>query len=216
MVLRCRDKRRLCTVPWSRVIDFRSGANPAGQWLSASNAACRPYVEGWQMVCPAGEGPVAITYRFDAPARRRFAWAYVHASVREGPAGQPQRQATLQWSTDGRRWRRLARIAIPNTHLQWDGSIDGEVRFSRPARSVRLRIISDTPVSGFEFHGHLAERAADRDRLLITHRWREGERACAFEAPAGKRRYVVTCGSEPKDHAIEMRVSSRRRRSKSR
>jgi hypothetical protein len=182
------------------------------------------------MISPAGRGDVSVVFRFAAPAGGKFAWAYAHASLREGPpdscrAGptdQPAGQARLEWSDDGESWRDLSEIEISNTPRQWDCCIDGEVVFpaclpqvGRPAAvdAVYLRLTSRTAISGLEFHGHLAQEALPEETLRITHRWREGGTERSFSKDAGGAdEYVVRCGADPAAHTIEMHVPSIPRR----
>ncbi|MHC4717774.1 MAG: discoidin domain-containing protein [Planctomycetota bacterium] len=210
MELRCGDKHGLCTVPWSEVVDFRSSADLAGRWHRADGAELIDYREGWRAIAPAGDGPVRVVFRFDVPTplSAGFGWAYVHGSFSEGPPEGPRGTARLEWSRDGRRWRELAAEEISNTHLQWDWSLDGEVRFPKPVKAVYVRVTSDTAISGLEFHGHLLEEPATRDGLRIVHRWREGEVEKAFEPPTGADRYVIRCGPEPACHTVEMSCPS--------
>lgn len=211
MELRTGDKYGLCTVPWSRLMDFRAGADLPSQWVRAENAVAAQYMEGWQQVAAAGDGPVRISVRFDAPAGEGFAWAYVHASCREGPSDQPRGEAKLEWSRDGKTWRELSKIEIPNTPRQWDGAIDGEVRFDQApgsVPSVHVRITSETPVTGLEFHGHLLGQPTAGQTLRIVHRWREGGGERSFEPPPGARQYVIHCDGEPEGHTIEMHAPS--------
>ena len=211
MELRCGDKYGLSTVPWSDVIDFRASAKPATRWSEAGNAVVGAYVPGWLQIAPAGPGPVQVTYRFDAPAGRAFAWAYLLASVREGPAGETARQATLAWSRDGKAWHEVCAAELPNTANQWDTTLDGDVRCKESAPVIWVRVTSDTAVTGLELHGHLAEPVPAGDELHITHLWREGHGEKRMAAPAGATRYTVTCGPEPRDHTIIMSVPSRKR-----
>jgi len=210
MELRWGDKYGLCTVPWSAWIDFREGADLPAQWVSAWNARVEPYCQGFLRIAPAEAGPVGVTFRFDAPGDRRFAWAYAHASLNEGPPEEPPGQARLDWSADGQHWQELSRGEISNTLCQFDTSIDGEVRFAEPIRSMYLRVKSQTPISGVEFHGHLACDPPPGETLRIVHRWVEGDgQHKTFEAPAGAARYAITCGQDPRDHSIEMSVPAR-------
>ena len=206
--LRTRDKHGLCTVPWSELIDFRAGADLAGRWSAAENAEATEYREGWQKIAPTGNGPVSATFRFEAPPGGQFAWAYFHASLNEGPADKPPGRATLQYSADGEAWREIAEVEIANTPRQWDCSIDAEARFPEPLGAVHLRIVSDTPISGVEFHGHLRREPLAGESLRIVHRWREGKTERAFAPPAGATRYVIRCGKDPQTHTIEMHAPS--------
>ena len=209
MELRCGDKHGLATVPWSRTIDFRDGADLPGEWADSRNAEVTGYLDGWRQISPAGEGPVSGTFRFDAPLAGGFAWAYVHASLREGPPDRPAGKAKLAWSADGRSWHDLSAGQITNTTYQWDCSIDGEVRFQNPLPAVDVRLTSDTAISGLEFHGHLACKERGDETLEITHRWREGGAERSFRAPPGAIPYVVRCGPAPEAHTIEMHAPSR-------
>jgi len=227
MELRWGDKYGLCTEVCSEVVDFREGADLPGRWRSAENVEIRPYVDGWSMIAPARDGPVSVVFRFEAPAGRGFAWAYVHAGVREGPADRPKGRAKLEWTDASEdrpeNWREVAAIEISNTPKQWDCSLDGEVRFPAApgaadraeGHAVLVRVTSETPITGLEFHGHLAcgqaqqgDLAASGGRLRVVHRWREGDRQRSFEAPPGALEYTITCGENPGGHTIEMHVPS--------
>jgi hypothetical protein len=209
MELRCGDAYGLCTVPWSEIIDFRAGTALSTRWAAAANAAPAPYVNGWQQVAPQGAGPVELTYRFDAPAGRTFAWAHLQASVREGPHGGPTRHARLAWSTDGTAWQEAASCELSCTAQQWDTSVSGDVRCKGGSRSLWLRLTSDTAITGVEFYGHLAKAADRRDSLRITHVWREGNTEKRCDAPPGARHYDVACGADPREHTIILSVPSR-------
>jgi len=214
--LRCCDKHGLCTVPWAELIDFRQGAELPAQWVEADNAEAGPYADGWQMISPAGRGDVRVVFRFAAPAGGKFAWAYAHAGLREGPTDKPPGRATLEWSDDGQSWHDLSEIEISNTPRQWDCSIDGEVVFPAPVDAVYLRVTSQTAISGVEFHGHLAQGASldpGAPGLQVTHRWREGGAERSFSKSAGgATEYVIRCGAAPAAHTIEMHVPSIPRR----
>jgi len=210
MEARCGDKHGLGTVPWSHHVDFRAGADLPAQWVSADNARVTPYVDGWQRIAPAEDGPVRVVFRLDAPPARTdgFAWAYAHAGLNEGDPDRPAGMAALEFSADGRTWQDLSRGEISNTAAQYDTSIDGEAVFDARLTSVYFRITSDTAISSAEFHGHLAGSEAAQGPLRIVHRWREGEAEKSFQAPAGATRYVVTCGQGPVGHTIEMHAES--------
>ena len=208
--LRWGDKLGRCTLPWSSWIDFRSSADLKAQWVRARNAQPQPYVEGWQQIAPAQEGPVSVIFRFPAPSRRRFLWAYVHASLREGPVGQPPRRASLDFSSNGRDWKNLTDAEPTSTHLQWDVSLDGEAVFARSMASVYVRLSSQTPISGLEFHGHLDAKPPIHDELEVLHQWKEDSGERSFTAPAGATRYTVRCGPGPREHTLRMSVPSRR------
>ena len=209
MKLLCGDKFGGCTSPSLDVVDFRASADPATRWSEAVNARIAPYVPGWSQIEPAKAGPVELTYRFDAPVGRAFAWAYALASVREGPKDAPQRRAVLEWSADGKTWETLEKTAISNTCLQWDQSLTGEIRSRKNMPSIWVRIISETPVTGVEFRGHVAEEDATADALRVTHTWREGAESRRFDVPAHATSYDLVCGADPQDHAIAMSVPSR-------
>ena len=207
--LRTGDRFGLCTLPWSEVVDFREGADMPAAWHWAHNARIEPYVSSWRQIVPEGEGLVSVAWKFDAPAEGKFAWAYVQASIREAPENQPRPKAQLDYSTDGKQWKKLAEVEVPNTHLQWDGSIDGRKKFQRPTKSVWVRLTSPTAITEVEFHGHLASAAAEGDELNIVHRWKEQGQERQFAAPIGADEYVVACGPNPTGHTIEMSVASR-------
>jgi hypothetical protein len=203
--LRTLDRHHLCTTPWAQTVDFRAAADLRGQAVRIENGRAVPYVKGWQQLAPERPGrPVRAAYRFDAPAGRKLAWFYALVSVREGPVNEPPRAALLEWSADGEHWAPFAGLRVPHTHLQWDGSLDGEVLASEAVRSVWLRVTSETALSGCEFHGHLDHGAPPSRPLEITHRWREGDRARVFSPPVGATSYILACGRAPRAHAIEM------------
>jgi hypothetical protein len=134
--------------------------------------------------------------------------AVVLAPAAPAPAaGATVRQAVLEWSTDGAAWTRGAALAIPNTPLQWDAGLDAEVVLPQPAAAVWVRVTSDTGAIALECAGHLEEPPSPGE-LRITHRWREGTDARAFDAPRGCAVYEVPCGRDPRGHTIEMRVPS--------
>jgi hypothetical protein len=204
MQVRCGDRHGLDTVPWSEIVDFRDSGDVLGRCESATGAAVADYVDGFVQVAPAGDGPATLTFRFDAPAGEAFAWAYVHATVREGPPDQPQRTAALEVRADDGPWRAAGRIDVDNTPRQWDCSVDGEAVFERPAGAVRVRVTSETPITGVEFHGHLAGRPRPGQQVLIRHRWLEGGEERTFEPPPDRCEYVILCGEDPAGHTIEM------------
>jgi len=210
MELRCGDKYGLCTVPWPQCVDFRRKADLAKQWFSAENGVAEPQGDDWQVIRPIREDqPVQVTFRFDAPAGRRFAWCYAVAAVREGPPNEPPRSVKLEWSADGRDYKPLVESPISNTERQWDCTADGEVLLPGPAESFWLRITSQTPICGVEFCGHLlCESASQAAPLEITHRWQEDAGEREFKAPAGATTYTISCGRDPRGHTIEMRMPS--------
>lgn len=88
MELRCCDKHGQQTVPWTRVVDFRNGADLKAQWVEAKNATTGTFVEGWQSIAPVdGSKPVVAAFRFDAPTGRKFGWAYLLTTHKETPRG---------------------------------------------------------------------------------------------------------------------------------
>ena len=209
MTLLCGDKFGGCTTPSLDVVDFRASANLASRWSEAVNARIAPFVPGWSQVEPAKTGPVQLTWRFDAPAGRVFAWAYALASVREGPKDAPKRSAVLEWSADGKTWKSLEKAGISSTHLQWDQSLTGEIHDKKNTSSVWVRITSETPVTGVEFRGHVAVEAATAVALRVSHTWREGAELRRFDVPANAAKYDLVCGADPQDHTIAMSVPSR-------
>lgn len=209
MELKSHDKHGLCTVPWSRVVDFREEADLSTQWISAEYGGFEPYVDGWQEIVPAEGKPVRVVFRFDAPASRPFAWCYAHSSLREGPCGEPRKRGVLEWSADGEEWHSLAEREIPNTELQWDCSLDGEVVLPEHTGSLWIRVTSDTPICGFEFHGHVTEPINGDGTLEIVHEWEQDDGPQCFVPSVGAKAYALTCGSSPRGHTITMRVPSR-------
>ena len=73
MELRCGDSHGQCTVPWTRIVDFRSSANVSAQFERIENGEIKPFVPGWQMIEARGGKPAQAVLRFDAPAGRSFA-----------------------------------------------------------------------------------------------------------------------------------------------
>jgi len=209
MELKFGDKYGLCTVPWQEVVDFRQGADLPRRWAEAANAQAMSGASGWQKIAPAEQGkPVQVTFRFDAPWGRKFAWAYVVAMVLEGPPNEPAGNATLEWSPDGQEWQLLTERAIANTDAQWDMTIDGEFRVEQGAETVWIRLTSDTGICGVEFYGHLCEQKRDSHPLEITHSWKQGDGEGRFNAPAGATTYTIECGKAAHSHTIEMHVPS--------
>ncbi len=209
MELRCLDKHGQQTVPWDCIVDFRNGADLKAQWAKVENATVKPFVEGWQSIAPEDESkPVVTTFRFDAPTGRKFGWAYLLTAHKEGPVGQPLRRAMTEWSVDGRNWTPLAERQISNTSAQWDCSLDGEMLTPDGAGSIWVRITSETAIGNVELHGHLRVADAVESPLEITHSWKEAGQVREYKAPAGATRYTITCGPEPRDHAIRMSRAS--------
>lgn len=207
MELRTRDKFHKRTTPWTVPVDFRSEPRLRAALVRVNSGTLVPWKRDRLCIAPPADGSAQAVFRFEAPAGRSFAWAYAIATVPEGPAGAPARRASLEWSVDGAAWSRGAEIAIPNTPLQWDGSMDAETVFPKAARSVWIRVTSATGVIALEFAGHIEEQPLPA-ALRIVHRWREGDAGRAFEAPAGKSVYEIICGPAPALHTIEMTAPS--------
>ena len=207
MELRVLDKFRKRTTPWTMPVDFRSEAALKTALVCLARGTLAPGSRNRLRVIPPADGPAQAVFRFDAPEMRRFAWAYVIATVPEGPTNAPAQQATLEWSTDGASWTPFASLAIPNTPLQWDASIDGEIVPPEGIQTVWIRVTSETGVIALDLAGHLGEPPSSGE-LRITHRWKEGGAEHVFEAPSGKAVYEVPCGRDPEVHTIEMRVPS--------
>jgi hypothetical protein len=206
MQVRSLDKHHLCTEPWSELIDFREAADVGAQTVRVENGGKQIFVKGWQELAPKDKAkPVSAVFKFPAPSNRSFAWIYALTSVREGPPDQPRRSALLEWSSDGETWAALGGAAIPNTALQWDSSIDGEIFVPTPVKNVFLRVTSGTAITALEFHGHLDGGVPENEQLQIVHRWVEGGGEKSFTPPLNAREYAVHCGKNPRDHTIEMR-----------
>lgn len=201
------DQFGLCTTPWRVPVDFRTESALRATLVELERGTLQPGARERLKVAPPAEGPAVAVYRFDAPVGRPFAWAYAVSTIPEGPTDAAQKQAVLEWSLDGQTWHPLATIAIPNTPLQWDGSIDGQVRPPAPAQRLWLRVSSDTGMTALQFTGHIAEPAIP-GKLDIVHRWREAGVEREFIAPGGADEYTLTCGADPCDHSIEMRMPS--------
>jgi len=203
MELRTGDRHGMGTTPWVVPVDFRSEDRLRATLVGLESGTLAPWKRERLCLVPPADGPARGVFRFEAPAGRRFAWAYAVATVPEGPAGEPSRRATLEWSVDGTTWQPGADIAIPNTPLQWDGSIDAETVLAEATSAIWIRVTSATGVMALEFAGHLAAPALPGE-LRIVHRWREGAAERVFEAPAGQHVYDVVCGPDPTRHTIEM------------
>lgn len=207
MELRTLDHQRLRTVPWTIPVDFRTESALRTMLVRIESGTLATAARSRVQVVPSAGSPARAVFCFKAPAARRFAWAYAVATVPEGPVDAPQRTATLEWSRDGATWTPVADIAIPNTPLQWDASLDGDVHPRNALSEIWLRITSDTGLTALEFAGHL-EEAASSAELHIVHRWIEADGQRNFTVPADHAPYVVTCGANPYEHSIEMRVLS--------
>ncbi len=207
------DKHQLCTVPWSRIIDFRTKTDFAPQAAEIVNGELRPGSDGWEVLAPKDPAQkVKVVFKVDAPAARKFAWLYAIGTVLEGPANQPPKAALLEWSLDGQNWAPTAGLRIPNTPLQWDSSIDAELLLApQSAATVWLRLTSDTAIGGFQIHGHLEGEASSSTALEIVHRWTENGETRTFKAPARARAYSIQCGADPAGHTIEMSMPSLKR-----
>lgn len=207
MELRSLDQHGLRTVPWNQPVDFRSEAALRTALVQLAAGAIAPGDRRRLCLMPPADGPLCAIFRFDAPAARRFAWAYAVATVKEGPVDAAARTATLAWSSDGATWHDGASIAIPSTPLQWDASLDGEFRPSGTAARLWLRVTSGTAVTALDFAGHLAEPASPAT-LRIVHRWLDADGEHTLVAPAEATAYSVVCGADPRRHSIEMHAPS--------
>lgn len=207
MQLRCGDQYGRRTTPWRVPADFRSEAALRTTLVGVEHGKLVPGARERLQLAPPADGPAVAVFRFDAPAGRPFAWAYAVATLPEGPADAAPKQAVLEWSEDGAAWRPLSTIAIANTPLQWDCSLDGTVRLPAPAPRLWLRVISATGLIALEFAGHAAEPASPAG-LRIVHRWREDAGEREFAVPAGADAWSVDCGAGPREHSIEMRAPS--------
>jgi len=207
MELRTGDRRAQCTTPWTVPVDFRTEQALKKHLIGLDRGTFAPGKRKRVCLIPRDSESLQAVFRIAAPDERVFTWAYAIVTVPEGPVELPPRQATLEWSADGIRWTQCAALAIPHTSLQWDASIDGDIVPPQPARALWLRVTSDTGIGACEFTGHLAHHQP-LGRLQIIHRWREGQQQREFIVPQDANEYHVTCGSDPRDHAIEMRVPS--------
>jgi hypothetical protein len=208
MELRCGDKHGLCTTPWKHAVDFRGDADTAAQFESCENAGVEQYVEGWNQLCPGPDGPARLILRLDAPHGRPLAWAYVHLGVREGPADEARRHASLEWSADGKDWALFFEGEVSNSRQKWDAAVNGEATFPNPLDELWLRITSETPVTAVETVGHILEPDTVDAALEVVHSWTEGAGRRTFRAPRGETEYVICCGPDPSGHTIEMSVPS--------
>lgn len=207
MEVRCCDRHRLRTTPWQVPVDFRSEAALRRDLVRVESGRIAPGARDRVRIEAPVDGAACAVFRFVAPTHRRFAWIYVVATVPEGPVEGPARRAGLEWSGDGAAWNPLAAIEVPRTPLQWDGSLDGEFRLPQEAGEVWLRATSGTGLTALVFVGHLAEPASPA-RLRIVHRWREGDEEREFAPPVDASGYAIVCGTDPRQHAIEMGVPS--------
>lgn len=212
MELKLKDAFGLATIPMEILPDFRnSAAIPIDrQAIEILNGEVQPGAKDWLVIAPKGSAPVQATFRFDAPFGDQFAWYYILGTVGEGPVNGPGKQALLEWSVDGQSFYELTRLDITRSPLQWDCSIDATCRPPTPTPAVFIRVTSDTAIGGLEFHGHLDRQTIPSVRPQITHRWLEMGVEKSFTAPENIDSYTVTCGPNPTDHVIEMRVASAR------
>lgn len=207
MSLRTLDRHGQRTTPWTVPVDFRSKTALSAALVRVEAGSLVPGARERLRLAPPPAGPACAVFRFAAPAARSFAWAYAIATVPERPTGGRASQAVLEWSPDGSTWKTMAAIDIPGTPLQWDASLDGEAHPTGPQRHLWLRVTSATGLIGLEFAGHLAEPASPAE-LRITHRWYEAGGERAYAVPSGDSTYAIPCGSEPRQHSIEMRAPS--------
>ena len=203
------DQFGLNTVPCPDWVDFRKDTAMSQHWESADNATVKAAGEHWQKIAPKEQGPVSVVWKFSAPGDKAFAWAYVHATVKEGPRNEVQKNARLEWRTGDTDWQTLTSNKITNTEKAWDSTLDADLRIEKPAHSVWIRLTSDTAISGMEWHGHTLE-ADNEDPLEVVHHWQENEKECSFTAPSGKTAYLINCGKNPQNHSISMQVPSRK------
>jgi hypothetical protein len=205
MTLRSGDKFSRPTLPWTVPVDFRSETALRGTLVRLERGSLQPWKRNRLLIAPAVSGPARALFRFEAPEPRRFAWAYALATVPEGPANAPPRQAELAWSTNGLDWTPIGRLAIPSTPLQWDASLDGELIPASPCPVLWLRINSETGLVALELAGHL-EAPPCPDDLQITHLWAEDDGPRDFTVPPGRMSYELVCGKNPRAHTIELRA----------
>jgi hypothetical protein len=212
MEVRALDKHHLCTTPWNELIDFHDSADLPQQAEYITNGKAEKYIPGWQTLAPKNPGqPVQAVFKFAAPAGRQFAWSYALMAVREGPENEPRKRASIEWSRDGESWTVATGLDIPNTHFQWDSSLECELQHLPSTPAVWYRITSQTAICAVEFYGHLDDGPPRPDIVQITHRWREGSQEKSLSAPLNASTYSVICGDTPVDHTIEMHVPSRRK-----
>lgn len=207
MQVRTGDKFGKRSTPWTVPVDFRSESRLRSALVRLERGGLAPWNRDRLRIAPAADGPAVAVFRFDAPLLRRFAWAYAIATIPEGPADEAPRKASLEWSTDGASWTLGAQAAIPNTPLQWDGSLDAETVPPSPTGTLWVRVSSETGVIALDLAGHLEEPSSPA-ALRIVHRWTEGDAARSFEAPVGAGAYEVVCGPNPSRHTIAMTVPS--------
>ncbi|PCJ59001.1 MAG: hypothetical protein COA79_11620 [Planctomycetota bacterium] len=208
MEFRSGDKFNLSTIPSSTWVDFRAGTNIAENWYSADNAEVVPCGDSWQRIKPIlPNTPVVVCWPFTSPKNKPFAWIYVHASMKEGPHDEEAKTAKLEWSLNGSDWQLICDTKLSNSLKGWDAYIDGEFQLETPAKDVWIRISSDTPIGGFEFHGHCLQNS-EEDTLEIVHEWEEEGQVSTLNIK-DEMRYNIHCRSEPKNHKITMHNPSR-------
>ncbi len=207
MHLRCGDRFGCSSVPWPVTVDFRSEATLRSHMVGIESGILVPGKRDRLRLMPPDTGPAVGIFRFDAPTGRPFAWAYAVATVPEGSADALPMHATVEWSYDGSEWQPLSAIAIPNTPLQWDGSIDGLVRLPAPAPQLWLRVGSGTGVTALEFAGHIAAPVCP-GTLRIVHRWQEPGGRREVTVPQGAASWSIDCGPGPHGHEIELHMPS--------
>lgn len=207
MELRTLDQHGMRTTPWTVPVDFRSETALRSALVRIEAGSLAPASRGRLQIAPPEGGVARAVFRFSAPGGRSFAWFYAVATLKEKPVEAPALRAQLEWSPDGVTWADVASMTIPGTPLQWDASLDGQVRPAEAVAEAWLRVTSGTGLTAFEFAGHLAEPSSPAT-LRIVHRWRDAAGEQRFASPAGADSYSVTCGPAPHGHSIEMSAAS--------
>jgi len=99
-------------------------------------------------------------------------------------------------------------LNIPYTTNQWSTCIEDEFLLPKGTHSVWLKITSHTPITHVKFYGHLDCSGQDAGELTTIHRWIQEDGESLYEVPRHKKKYIVACGKNPRNHTIEMSIPS--------
>jgi len=198
------------TTPWLIEANFRSEQDLRQTLSECSRGRIVQGKSGYLRLLPVGSEGVRAHFCLQAPLGREAAWATILVTVPEAGPGDPPVRVTLSWSRDGDQWNRLSDQSIPGTGLGWSSSVEVIIRPYEPCARIWIAIDSDSGVAALSGLLHLVEKARP-DVCSIIHHWVERAGTCSYAVPAAARTYTITCGPDPRDHQIEMRVASRLR-----
>ncbi|NRA37343.1 MAG: hypothetical protein HRU15_04330 [Planctomycetes bacterium] len=194
------DKQQQASVPYNSIVDLRPGSHPEDNWHSAKNAHVETFAQDWKCISPLdADKPVDLCYRIPAAEGKNFAWFHAISSVKEGPEAEAEKSAQFMWSANGTDWQDIDATCIPNSHMQWDTSMHGDIILPAPCAEIYLRIVSETAITGVEFYGHIDMSACKATDFTLTHNWQESGTACSacFE---NSESYEMVCESQPTNH----------------